>query len=128
MKAQESETRPPAGVRPVRTTPYVGQAVHYVSMGSADGRYPSLCRAAIVTEILPETAGLPAGTYRANEVGLSVHNPTGQFFNLGVQFDPGIYAGGERTTTAGGQAQLITCDDLRYEPGTWHFIAHPEAP
>ena len=31
--------------------PSVGQIVHYVSLGSADGQYPSTCRAATITEV-----------------------------------------------------------------------------
>jgi hypothetical protein len=125
-------TQPGASPRQVRTTPYVGQSVHYRSLGSAGGEYPPVCRAAIVTEILPETAGKPFGTHRANEVGLCVLNPEGQFFKQRVQFDPGTYRGGERAITikAGELPEalpLITCDQLEFAAGTWHFIAHPEA-
>ncbi len=48
--------------------PTVGRVVHYVSAGSADGRYPSVCRAADVTEVDGE------------QLGLMVKNPTGIHF------------------------------------------------
>lgn len=49
-------------------TPTVGRIVHYVSRGSADGRYLSTCRAAIVTAIEGE------------QIALAVLNPEGLFF------------------------------------------------
>ncbi|MFJ9240992.1 hypothetical protein ACIRJ3_39145 [Streptomyces anulatus] len=49
-------------------TPTIGRIVHYVSRGSADGRYPSTCRAAIVTVVEGEQAGL------------AVFSPEGLFF------------------------------------------------
>ncbi|MFB7545081.1 MULTISPECIES: hypothetical protein [Streptomyces] len=48
--------------------PTIGRIVHYVSRGSADGRYPSTCRAAIVTVVEGEQAGL------------AVFSPEGLFF------------------------------------------------
>ena len=64
-------------------TPGIGARVHYVSEGSpvlADGtqRYPSLCRAAIVTQVAPGNPGL---------LGLCVLNPSGMFFNVAVPHD-----------------------------------------
>ncbi|MDJ0464989.1 hypothetical protein [Streptomyces sp. H27-C3] len=50
--------------------PTVGRIVHYVSRGSADGRYPSTCRAAIVTAVEGEQAAL------------AVFNPEGLHFTL----------------------------------------------
>lgn len=54
--------------------PSIGRIVHYVARGSADGKYPKTCRAAIVTEVtehpdVDQTAGL------------CVLNPSGQFFH-----------------------------------------------
>ena len=37
--------------------PFVGEIVHYVARGSADGYYPAKCRAAIVAEV-PEHRNL----------------------------------------------------------------------
>jgi hypothetical protein len=59
--------------------PSVGRVVHYVAYGTPGGEYPSVCRAAVVTEVAdpdnPESA-----------VGLAVLNPTGMFFNQGVPY------------------------------------------
>jgi hypothetical protein len=59
--------------------PSVGRIVHYVSRGSADGRFPATCRAAVVTEIAePEQPRL---------LGLAVLNPTGLFFDQLIPYD-----------------------------------------
>ncbi len=50
--------------------PSVGRVVHYVARGSADGKFPSVCRAADITEIHDDDV-----------VGLMVKNPTGLFFH-----------------------------------------------
>ena len=57
--------------------PSVGRIVHYVARGSADGKFPPACRAAIVTEVelgVPKSLG-------GERVGLAVLNPTGMFFH-----------------------------------------------
>ena len=61
--------------------PNVGETVHYVSHGSANGRYPRTCRAALVTEVSDD---------RDNplEIGLAVLNPTGIHFDRQVAHDP----------------------------------------
>lgn len=65
----------------------IGRIVHYVAYGTPGGEYPSVCRAAVVSEVNHDT----------NEVGLVVLNPTGLFFNRGVQFSE------------------------ENKPGTWHW-------
>lgn len=50
--------------------PSVGRMVHYVARGSADGKFPKVCRSATITEV--DDAG---------QVGLMVANPTGLFFH-----------------------------------------------
>jgi hypothetical protein len=60
------------------TQPTVGSAVHYVSHGTPGGEYGKECRAAIVTEVSPESKG-----EGQEAVGLAVLNPTGFFFNRG---------------------------------------------
>lgn len=50
--------------------PSVGRVVHYVSRGSADGVFPSKCRAADITEVNDE-----------GDVGLFVKNPDGLFLH-----------------------------------------------
>jgi len=53
--------------------PFVGSIVHYVSYGTPGGEYPSVCRAAIITEVGGEAA--------YGRVSLAVLNPEGMFFN-----------------------------------------------
>ncbi|MFY7069595.1 hypothetical protein ACOQFV_27370 [Nocardiopsis changdeensis] len=96
--------------------PRVGDVVHYVSHGSPvlpDGtqRYPSACRAAIVT-LVDTYQDWPPG-HHIGHVGLAVLNPTGAFFDQGVFHgvgDPADDAPGARCHT-GGRA---------YPAGTWH--------
>ncbi|MEU3399510.1 hypothetical protein [Streptomyces filamentosus] len=52
----------------------IGRIVHYVALGSADGRYPSTCRAAIVTTVDGEAA----------QPALAVLNPEGLFFSTSL--------------------------------------------
>lgn len=59
--------------------PKIGTVVHYVSYGTPGGEYPSVCRAAIVSEI-------HEGTEAA---GLVVLNPEGMFFNRTVPQNDG---------------------------------------
>jgi len=60
------------------TSPSVGRWVHYVSAGSADGKYPATCRAALVTEV--QDATVTDGEPQQQKVGLMVANPTGVHF------------------------------------------------
>lgn len=62
--------------------PSVCRQVHYVSYGTPGGEYGQECRAATVTEVAGEV------------VGLCVMNPTGLFFNRGVEHDEESKAGG----------------------------------
>lgn len=96
--------------------PGVGDEVHYVSRGSADGVFPSLCRAAKVTEVLQLE---PDGFFQPGDmprVGLAVINPTGFFFHSldagGVAYHPGV-------PLDIGHTRL--CCGLDYQPGTWHW-------
>jgi RyR domain len=98
--------------------PAISDVVHYVSEGSpfrADGtqKYKSECRAAIVTEMRAESG--------ADMVGLFVANPTGTFHNRDIPFDPGTYAGPPREHSGAGPLPLITCADLDFPGGTWHW-------
>jgi len=61
----------------------VGRIVHYVSYGTPGGEYPSVCRAAVVTEV---------DSYQ--NIGLCVLNPTGQFFNRSVPHSEDDMRGG----------------------------------
>lgn len=56
-------------------SPSIGRIVHYVSYGTPGGEYPSVCRAAVITE-WPDPA----------HVSLCVLNPEGMFFNKSVEY------------------------------------------
>lgn len=74
-------------IQPVGSPPTVGRIVHYVSHGSADGRYPKTCRAAVVTEV-------SAGRADPEQIGLAVLNPTGIFFDRQSGHSEGVHRGG----------------------------------
>jgi hypothetical protein len=65
--------------------PTVGRMVHYVSYGTPGGEYPSVCRAAVVTEVLSPST---------RDLSLCVLNPEGMFFNPNVPQDEETKAGG----------------------------------
>ena len=75
--------------------PSVGRVVHYVSLGSQGGKFPSTCRAAIITQVGPQIGLATLGPY-----GLAVLNPTGMFFQENVDYDetgkPGTWHWPER--------------------------------
>jgi len=82
--------------------PSVGRWVHYVSAGSADGRFPSVCRAALVTEV-----GRPGSESDAvDAVGLMVVNPTGIHF---------------RPLDQGGVTLSEPEKSTALQPYTWHW-------
>lgn len=70
------------------TLPSVNRWVHYTSAGSADGKFPRVCRAALVTEV-PDPGSEAAAM---GVVGLCVFNPTGLHFRPisdgGAAYDP----------------------------------------
>jgi hypothetical protein len=63
----------------------IGETVHYVSRGSADGVFPSTCRAATITEV-PIVKGRGAKAAKGS-VDLAVLNPDGFFFQRGTAED-----------------------------------------
>lgn len=74
------------------TMPSVGRIVHYMARGSADGVFPPVCRAAVVTEVPIQKDGM-------ERIGLCVLNPTGVFFDQGIPYDestPGSWHWPER--------------------------------
>lgn len=79
--------------------PSVGRVVHYVSFGTPGGEYPSVCRAAIITEVhdidLDMTLTRPEDLEQVPNqlVGLAVLNPSGMFFN-DAEHDDDAHAGG----------------------------------
>lgn len=60
--------------------PSIGRIVHYASYGTPGGEFLPSNRAAIVTELDPDSAD-------GMGVGLCVLNPTGQYFNRNVAYD-----------------------------------------
>lgn len=75
--------------------PSIGRIVHYQAYGTPGGEYPSVPRAAIVTDVNtnPETSPMV--------VSLAILNPTGLFFARIVEFDedgkPGTWRWPPRT-------------------------------
>lgn len=62
--------------------PTVGRIVHYMSRGSLDGKFPSVPRAAIVTDVSTEATIIDRnGGHIAFGVRLCVLNPEGIFFS-----------------------------------------------
>lgn len=114
--------------------PSIGRTVHYVSFGTPGGEYTSQCRAAIVTEVgawvtiqtlvMPDTPDWTRWPLairekilgsRARELrqyydntacALMVANPTGQFFNTCIPYDPGTEN---------------DHNEVQYKGGTWHW-------
>ena len=104
----------------------IGRTVHYVSYGTRNGEYTPECRAAIITEVgqwvtLAEESNVDRGElmrllpsavvttdnnrvlvqeFHPEACSMSVHNPTGVFFNSG-----GV---------------PIEHDETK-KPGTWHW-------
>lgn len=95
--------------------PTVCRMVHYVSYGTPGGEYSSQCRAAVVTEVTGET------------VGLCVMNPTGLFFNQGVQFHDVAEVPGSpdcpNRQYHGNPFRYCACGWAEAAPvgGTWHW-------
>lgn len=83
--------------------PGVGRIVHYVSRGSADGAFPSVCRAAVIAEVVDTSHLPPNPTPEVREglpmmpVRLCVLNPSGIFFD---------------------ECEYVAAADV---PGSWHW-------
>lgn len=82
--------------------PATGRIVHYMSRGSADGRFAPRCRAAIITDVpdlLSEQPNSGPDGY-VPAVDITVVNPTGFFFDREIPYDPeggpGSWHWGER--------------------------------
>jgi hypothetical protein len=69
--------------------PTVGRIVHYQAFGTPGGEYKSLPRAAIITAV-DDIEYAPPSPFQESgyRVALCILNPTGQFFNVDVKFDP----------------------------------------
>lgn len=101
--------------------PSVSRDVHYVSYGTPGGEFPSVCRAAKVTEVDPAD---PA------RVGLVVLNPTGLFFHPlaagGSKHHDGSGQPADPACTApheGGPHRYCSCGwtEPTLRGGTWHW-------
>jgi len=79
-----------SGEGPMTEKPFVGQTVHYKSYGSPGGEYASVCRAAVITEVLD----VYIGGQNLGYVNLCVLNPEGLYFNQKVPYNKQIIAGG----------------------------------
>lgn len=117
--------------------PSVTRNVHYVAYGTPKGEYKPLHRAAVITEVyFGEGSELPPSNtvIQLDErgvcmtVGLCVLNPTGQFFNRGVPFDPGkerCSCGEDLDHPVHTSAHPDSHDPhdvkVRHKPGTWHW-------
>jgi hypothetical protein len=62
----------------------VGRDVHYVARGSADGVFPSVCRAAKITEVVDQEELV---------VNVIVFNPGGIFFDRALVYDEDTHPG-----------------------------------
>lgn len=102
--------------------PSIGRVVHYVSYGTPGGEYGKECRAAIITEVPTDP---PAGV--RNPVGLAVLNPTGMFFNRGLQYNEGSETVGDpgclNADTHGSPFRYCACGwaESSLTGGTWHY-------
>lgn len=101
--------------------PSVGRTVHYVARGSADGKFPPVCRAATVTEV--DDTG---------RVGLMVANPTGLFFHPiaddgGCAYHDGAEQPGSPDCVIpeshGNPFRYCSCgwSEAALQGGTWHW-------
>lgn len=92
--------------RRIVRVPTVGRSVHYVSRGSRDGVFPSVCRAAVVTEL--PLLGPDHDMGAELVITLCVLNPSGIFFDSMVPHDqhqgPGTWHWPEGTWEAGDDA------------------------
>ena len=102
--------------------------VHYVSYGTPGGEYGRECRAAVVTQVgsITEVQGDLSGP-ESYVLGLWVLNPTGQFFNQGVQYHAGAEAPGKpdcpNVPHDNGPFRYCHCGwrEAAHKGGTWHW-------
>ena len=99
--------------------PSVGRTVHYVSYGTPGGEYGQECRAAIIT-------ALQGDPDHPDTVALAVLNPTGMFFNQGVEHHEPAETPGDPNCEglhADGPHRYCACGWIEAVPkgGTWHW-------
>jgi len=93
----------------VPNRPRLNDAVHFVSLGSARGEFPSRCLAADVVETYPD---------EPTTVGLYVKSLWARATHPIVQLDEGV------DLTPSGFGQSDYCDGKDHAPGTWHWGSH----
>jgi hypothetical protein len=84
----------------------LNDAVHYCSMGTARGEFPSRCYAADVVDTFPDEPGT---------VSLLVKKPWGLEHRNDVTYDEGV------DVTPAGHGPTDYCDGRDHQPGTWHW-------
>ncbi|WP_326642919.1 hypothetical protein OG884_18715 [Streptosporangium sp. NBC_01755] len=105
--------------------PQVSDLVHYTSYGTPNGEYPSVCRAAVVTEVPPHSVGV--GEADGWTVSLCVLNPEGMFFNRAVQQSDGAETPGSpecpNAWSHGNPFRYCACGwiEASHRGGTWHW-------
>jgi hypothetical protein len=78
---------------PKTNQPSVGRVVHYVAYGTPGGEFPSgVCRAAVITDFVK-----PGDPGMEGQISICVLNPSGLFFNHGINYSE------------------------EKHPGTWHW-------
>lgn len=105
--------------------PQLGDRVHYVAHGSADGTYPRACRLATVTGtggwVTEEVRTLPDGLdtrrvvverWAPDAVAAHVQTPTGWFIHEALEHDAGAAAESDGP---------LLCTGRAHGPGTWHW-------
>lgn len=105
--------------------PDLGDRVHYVSHGSADGTHPRACRLAWVTGVggwvTEEVRSLPDGLdtrrvvverWAPDAIAARVVTPTGDFVHEALARDPG---------RRGEPGEPTLCTGRAHRPGTWHW-------
>lgn len=96
--------------------------VHYVSYGTPGGEYGKECRAAIITEVSPES-----NAKGDHFVSLCVLNPTGQFFAQAIGHHDGAEQRGQADCTQrsvhGNPFRYCSCGWMEADlvGGTWHW-------
>lgn len=72
------------------TVPTIGGNAHYVAFGTPKEEFPAnVCRAAVITEFLPYSFNGETNY----TVGVAVLNPTGMYFNRGLQWTGDVKGG-----------------------------------
>ena len=104
--------------------PELGERVHYVAHGSADGTHPRACRLALVTGVgawvteevrdlpdSPATRRVVVERWEIDALAVRVLTPTGEFVHEALRRDSGARA----------ERDAEMCTGRAHRPGTWHW-------